>query len=95
MSYSAKITKAEKGTVIKDGTLFIDVSFDIVGSEGKVAERRLAFHMEATKDEITAELQKYCDMFESDHILAAKVKEEQEEQSRANETIANLMSEKE
>jgi len=95
MLYSTKITGAEKGSVIKDGSLYLDVSFNILKDGEVVTERRLAFPMETTKAEVLAELEKYCVMFETDHASVAMAEAEQMIRSQADEVIADLMSDKE
>jgi hypothetical protein len=90
MAYTAKITDAKKEFSLPDNASYLDVRFDILLDGEVVAERRLAFPVEATEDEITAEVKKYCQMFENDHALAAEASKRMEAEAKAEKVLGKL-----
>lgn len=88
--YTAKITEAKKEFSLSDNASYLDVWFDILLDGKVVADRRLAFPMGTTEEAILAEVKKYCQMFENDHALAAKVAEKSEAEAEAESVLSNL-----
>lgn len=88
--YTAKITDAKKEFSLPDNASYLDVRFDILLNDKVVAERRLAFPLGTTEEAITAEVKKYCQMFENDHKLAAEAAERQAQEAEAEKVVAGL-----
>jgi len=88
--YTAKITDAKVELSLPDNEKYLDVRFDILLNDKVVAERRLAFPLGTTEEAITAEVKKYCQMFENDHKLAAEAAERQAKEAEAESVLSNI-----
>lgn len=89
--YSAKIKNAKKEFSLPDNASYLDVWFDIICDGEPVAERRLAFPLDTTKEAILAEVEKYCQMFENDHKLAAEASKRAEAEADADKIVEELL----
>jgi len=90
MVYSAIIVDAKKEYSLPDNSSYMDVKFNILLNGEVVAERRLAFPMGTTEEAITAEVKKYCGMFENDHALAAEAAKRSEQEAEAESVLQGL-----
>jgi hypothetical protein len=88
--YSAIIVDAKKEYSLPDNASYMDVKFNILLNGEVVAERRLAFPMGTTEEAITAEVKKYCGMYENDHALAQEAQERSEKEAEADEVLQGL-----
>lgn len=90
MPYTAKIREVNKEFSLPDNCSLLSVLFDILLDGEVVAERRLGFPVGTPEEEITAEVKKYCVMFENDHKLAAEAAERSEAEVAADEVAKSL-----
>lgn len=88
--YSAKITEIKKDRVIADGSEFIDIRFDILLDGEVVADRHLAFPIDATQEEIKAGVTANYKMFEADHASVAKAEAQKVADEATEELVAEL-----
>ena len=88
--YSAVIVDAKKEFSLPDNSSYMDVKFNILLNGEVVAERRLAFPMGTTEEAITAEVKKYCGMYESDHALAEEAAKRSEKEAEADAVLQGL-----
>jgi hypothetical protein len=90
-SYSAVIVDARKEFSLPDNASYLDVWFNILLDGEVVAEnRRLAFPLGTTEEEILAEIKKNCQMFENDHALAAEAAKRSEAEAEAENVLSGL-----
>jgi len=90
MPYTAKIKDAREEMSLSDNAPYMDIWFDILLDGEPVAERRLAFPMGTSEEAITAEVKKYCQMFENDHKLAADAEKRSEAKAASEEVFGKL-----
>lgn len=90
MTYTAKITDVKKEVSLETNEPFLDVWFDILADGVVVADRRLAFPLTATEDEITEAVSNYCRMYKEDYKLAAEVQERSEAEAAADQVAISL-----
>lgn len=88
--YSARITEIKKDVVLSDGSQFIDVRFDILLDGEVIADRHLAFPIDATQEEIKAGVTANYRMYEADHISVAKAEAQKAEDEATEELMAEL-----
>jgi hypothetical protein len=93
MPYTAKITDARKEFSLPDNKAYMDVWFDILLDGKKVADRRLAFPMGTTEEQIRADVAAYPQMYENDHALAAETQARMEAEAEAELIMSNLKGE--
>lgn len=89
--YTSVITKAEKATLQEDGSVFLDVEFEIL-FEGEVVDtKRLAFAPEANTDDITKEIKAYIRNYgaEEDSKVVNEVREA--ETAKLDATIEDII----
>lgn len=92
--YTSVITKAEKATLQEDGTMFLDVEFDILEDGKLVDTKRLAFAPETASEAILEEVKGYTQNY-ADEIQAAVVNAEADaELAKADETIDDIIGQK-
>lgn len=85
-----KITKAERGSIIATGELFIGVEFGIFDGDEHVAERKLAFPVDTSEENIGMELEKYLRAYETEAETSAKRLIEDKNNTEIDTTIKNL-----
>jgi hypothetical protein len=56
-----------------------------------VAERRLNFPIGTSKEAIETEVDKYCEMYENDHKLAAEAEKRSKDEAEADKVLAELI----
>ncbi len=88
--YTAKITEAKIMDILADNSKVIDVSFDIMLEKKKIADRRLAFPLGTTDEEILQEVKSYCQMFENDIKSAEEAAKRSELEAEAEEVLSGL-----
>lgn len=89
--YSAKITDVKKDLIISDNKPFLDVCFLILLDGETVAERRLAFPLDAAEETILSEVKKNVAMYQNDHELAAEAAKRSETEAQADGVISSLV----
>lgn len=85
------IVNANKGFSLSDNKNFINVHFNVMDGKELVGERVLAFKLDATKEEILAELDKQCIMIENDIASVKEAEKRSEAEKAADETIEQLI----
>jgi len=92
--YTAIVTKAKKEFSLSDSSYYMDIWFDILIDEKKVADRRLAFPVGTTEEAILKELKSYCRMYKNDHKTAKEAEKRSKENMEADKVLNNLKGKK-
>lgn len=88
--HTARINKVAKEILQENNTTFIDVGFDVLLDGEVVQSRRHGYPLDATQEEIEADIKKYVETFADDAARAEANKKVEELQQKADEIITNL-----
>ena len=88
--YGARITEIKKDRVLADGSEFIDISFDILLDGEVIADRHLAFDIDATQEEVKAGVTANYKMFEADCASVAEAEARKVQDEATEELVAEL-----
>lgn len=90
--YTSLITTADKATLQEDGSMFLDVAFEIKNAEGKVVDtKRLAFPLDTDSDALVAEIQKYTANYAAEVENTVKNEERDAIYAEADKTIETIV----
>lgn len=90
--YTSTITTADKATLQEDGSMFLDVAFEIKNAEGEVVDiKRLAFPLDTDSDLIVAEIQKYTANYAAEIENKEANAERDAEYAVADKTIETIV----
>lgn len=90
--YTSLITTADKVTLQEDGSMFLDVAFEIRNEGGEVVDtKRLAFPLDADSDSIVAEIQNYTANYAAEVENKDKNAERDAEYAVADATIETIV----
>lgn len=90
MKYKGQITSMKKSSIASTGEEFFDVLFTIFEDDKVVQESKFAFPLEATKEEIKAELKKAVKLFKEEKKQKEKQAIEDEKQANAEKVIEEM-----
>lgn len=90
---TTEIIEVTKETLVEDNSNFLSVKFDIFNEDEVVQTRRLGFPFDADPEHIKEEVQKVADAYEADLLLAEETKDQEELNTKADETINQLINE--
>lgn len=80
--------------MLASGDEFLDVRFQVIDSSGAepvvVDEKRLAFKLETTQEEIVDALKKHVRLFAAEQEKAAREKQQAEKDEKVEETMTEL-----
>lgn len=93
-NFSVLITSVERQRDIANNTDFIDVAFDILDGKSVVESRRLAFPLDFTEKQIQDELKKFIVLFASEKATEDERRDQDQQNTTANKTIAGLVGKK-
>ena len=93
-TFSALITSAERQRDIANNTDFIDVAFDISDGNSVIESRRLAFTLTFSEKQIQDELKKFITLYSSEKETEDERREQDKQNTTANEIIAGLVGKK-
>lgn len=89
--YTSVITKAEKATLQEDGSMFLDVEFNVFEDDEIIDTKRLAFAPDTSSDDILEEVRRYTQNY-GDEIEAAVVNAVKDaELAQADATIDDII----
>lgn len=91
MSHSYKVISATKEHLIADKSDFLEVSAEIFLNGESKEVKKFAYPLTATKEEITADLDKFVETQDLEMKQAADNAEHEEIQKQADATIAALV----
>lgn len=89
--YTSVITKADKQTLQEDGSVFLDVEFDILFDDEVVDTKRLAFSVDTTAEEIATEIENYTENYKAEVIAKNANAEKEAENAKVDEVIADII----
>lgn len=89
--HTYEIVDVTKETVQADNSRLLVVKMNILDEKGNAVEsRKLGFPLDIEKEELEKELQKACDTYASDLLVAEKVKKLEEAEKHSDELIKEL-----
>ncbi len=89
--YTSVITKADKQTLQEDGSVFLDVEFDILFDDEVVDTKRLAFGVDTTAEEIATEIKNYTENYQAEVIAKNANAEKEAQNAKVDEVIADII----
>ena len=92
--YSIKIQSVEKSSYVQTGEDFLDVTVGIYDGKKIVDTRKYGYAIEATKEDILADLQKVVETYSLEQETKVEQAEVDARYAQADETIESLTGEK-
>lgn len=92
--YSIKIQSVEKSSYVQTGEDFLDVTVGIYDGKKLVDTRKYGYAIEATKEDILADLQKVVETYSLEQETKVEQAEVDARYAQADETIESLTGEK-
>lgn len=89
--YTSVITKAEKATLQEDGSMFLDVEFNILGDDEVIDTKRLAFSPETSSDDIIDEVRRYTQNYGAEIQSTIENAEQNAVLAQADATIDDII----
>lgn len=92
--YTYEVVSATKDTVQSDNSRLLVVKINILDEKGDTVDsRKLGFPLDIEKQELEKELQKTCDTYASDFLVAEKVKKLEEAEKHSDQLIKEIKGE--